>query len=56
MNILYTRVSTLGQKNERQKINKSYYDLVIEDECSGIIPFAQREGGKKILEMLKKKK
>jgi DNA invertase Pin-like site-specific DNA recombinase len=46
--ILYARVSSLDQKTDRQTINSASYDLVVEDKCSGTIPFFEREGGKKI--------
>ena len=46
--ILYARVSSLDQKTDRQTVNSASYDLVVEDKCSGTIPFFQREGGKKI--------
>jgi DNA invertase Pin-like site-specific DNA recombinase len=46
--VLYTRVSTLEQKTDRQTVNSSLYDLVVEDKCSGSILFFKREGGKKI--------
>lgn len=46
--ILYTRVSTLEQKTDRQKVNEKDFDLVIEDKCSGAIPFFERTGGKEI--------
>jgi hypothetical protein len=52
MNILYCRVSTIDQKTDRQRVDESKYDLVIEDKCSGIVPFFEREGGKEILKML----
>lgn len=54
MNILYTRVSTFEQNSERQKINKNDFDYVIEDKCSGAIPFVQRVGGSKIIHLLNK--
>ena len=41
-------MSTLEQKTDRQTVNSSLYDLVVEDKCSGSIPFFEREGGKKI--------
>jgi DNA invertase Pin-like site-specific DNA recombinase len=47
--ILYARVSSLDQKTDRQTINSASYDLVVEDKCSGTIPFFEREGGKKIM-------
>jgi DNA invertase Pin-like site-specific DNA recombinase len=54
MKILYTRVSTLEQKSDRQKINEKDYQLVIEDKCSGSIPFFERNGGAEILRMVEK--
>jgi DNA invertase Pin-like site-specific DNA recombinase len=53
LKVLYVRVSSLDQKTDRQKINEAEYNLVIEDKCSGSICFAEREGGKKILKLLK---
>jgi DNA invertase Pin-like site-specific DNA recombinase len=46
--ILYARVSSLDQKTDRQIVDANSYDLVIEDKCSGSIPFFERDGGKKI--------
>jgi DNA invertase Pin-like site-specific DNA recombinase len=46
--ILYARVSCLDQKTDRQTVDAKSYDLVIEDKCSGTIPFFEREGGRKI--------
>lgn len=46
--VLYARVSTLDQKTDRQIVDANSYDLVIEDKCSGSIPFFERDGGKKI--------
>ena len=54
INLLYTRVSTLDQKTDRQKINESEFNLVIEDKCSGTIPFFNGEGGKHILNLIEK--
>jgi DNA invertase Pin-like site-specific DNA recombinase len=54
MDILYTRVSSIQQKSERQKVNEKDYDLIIEDKCSGTIPFFERDGGKKILTLINK--
>jgi DNA invertase Pin-like site-specific DNA recombinase len=48
MKILYVRCSTLDQKTDRQRVNEKDFDLVIEDKCSGAIPFFEREGGKEI--------
>lgn len=56
MNILYTRVSSLEQKSERQLSNSKNFDLIIEDKCSGATPFFEREGGKKIEKLITTKK
>lgn len=48
MKILYVRCSTLDQKTDRQRVNEKDFDFVIEDKCSGAIPFFEREGGKEI--------
>ncbi len=42
MKVLYTRISTVDQKTDRQRINESEYDQVIEDRCSGSIEFFSR--------------
>jgi len=52
MNILYTRVSSVDQKLDRQRVNESDYKIVVEDKCSGSIPFFEREGGKDVLKYL----
>jgi len=54
MKVLYTRVSTLDQKTDRQKINESDYSLVVEDKCSGVIPFFERPGGIQIKRIVEK--
>lgn len=54
MRILYTRASTFGQSTDRQKVNEKNYDLVIEDKISGAVPFFERDGGKKIIELINK--
>jgi DNA invertase Pin-like site-specific DNA recombinase len=53
-NILYCRVSTLDQKTDRQRIDEKKFDLVIEDKCSGAIPFFERNGGKEIKSFIEK--
>jgi len=52
--ILYTRVSTSEQKTDRQRISDNYFNLVIEDKCSGAIQFFERPGGKEILGYIEK--
>lgn len=54
MKVLYARVSTLEQKTDRQKVNERDYQLVIEDKCSGAIPFFERNGGQQILNLINK--
>jgi DNA invertase Pin-like site-specific DNA recombinase len=54
MRILYTRTSTFGQSTDRQKVNEKNYDLVIEDKISGAIPFFERDGGKRIMDLINK--
>ena len=55
MKVYYVRVSTVDQKTDRQRINEKEFDLVVEDKCSGSIPFFERDGGKKILNLLIRK-
>jgi DNA invertase Pin-like site-specific DNA recombinase len=51
--VLYVRVSSLeGQNTDRQKVEQSNYDFVIEDRCSGTIPFFERNGGKEIMKLV----
>jgi len=54
MNILYTRISTVEQKNDRQVKNAKDFDFVIEDKCSGATAFFERDGGKRIEKMVAK--
>ena len=52
MKVLYTRVSTLDQKTDRQKVNEEDFSLVVEDKCSGSIPFFERQGGMEIKKLI----
>jgi DNA invertase Pin-like site-specific DNA recombinase len=52
MNVLYCRVSSIEQKTDRQRINEKDYSLVVEDKCSGGIPFFDRTGGKEIKKLI----
>lgn len=54
MRILYCRTSTLDQRTDRQRVNENQYNLVIEDRCSGTVPFFDRAGGQKIKNLLDK--
>jgi DNA invertase Pin-like site-specific DNA recombinase len=51
MRVHYQRVSSLLQNTERQKVDEKNYDLLLEDKCSGTIPFFERPSGMKIKEM-----
>lgn len=50
--ILYVRTSTIEQKTDRQRVNESEYDFVVEDKCSGAIPFFERTGGIEIKKLV----
>lgn len=54
MKVLYCRVSTLDQKTDRQRVDEKNYSLVIEDQCSGAVPFFERPGGIKIKTLIVK--
>jgi DNA invertase Pin-like site-specific DNA recombinase len=57
MIIKYNRTSTINQKGERFKLDKGNYDLTINDfGVSGKIPFNRREGGSKLIELVKEGK
>lgn len=42
----------MEQKTDRQKINETDFNLVIEDKCSGSIPFFERAGGMEIKKLI----
>lgn len=52
MKVLYCRVSTIDQKTDRQRITETEFDSVIEDKCSGAIPFFERPGGIEIKKLI----
>lgn len=54
MKVLYVRCSSLEQKTDRQRVNESDYDYVIEDKLSGATEFALRPGGSQVIELLNK--
>ena len=54
MKVLYIRTSTIEQNSERQRQNTEGNCKIIEDKCSGAVPFFERQGGKKILELTEK--
>jgi DNA invertase Pin-like site-specific DNA recombinase len=54
MKVLYVRISSLDQKTDRQRVQESDFNLVVEDKVSGSIPFFERQGGKMILDLVEK--
>lgn len=54
MKILYVRISSLDQKTDRQRVQESEFNLVIEDKVSGSVPFFERQGGKMVLDLVEK--
>ena len=51
MRVHYQRVSSVLQSTDRQRIDESQFDLLLEDKCSGTIPFFDRPSGSKIKEL-----
>jgi len=51
MRVHYQRVSSVLQNTDRQRIDESQFDLLLEDKCSGTIPFFERPSGSKIKEL-----
>ena len=54
MKVLYVRISTVEQNADRQRVNASDYDYIIEDRISGSTEFSERPGGKEIIELSEK--
>ena len=52
MKVLYCRVSSIEQKTDRQKVNEKDFQLLVEDKCSGSIPFFDRTGGIEIKKLV----
>ena len=52
MKVLYCRVSTIDQKTDRQKVNEKDFQYLVEDRCSGAVPFFERQGGLEIKKLL----
>ena len=52
MEVLYCRVSTLDQKTDRQKVNEKDFNYIVEDKCSGAIPFFDRPGGQEVKKLV----
>jgi DNA invertase Pin-like site-specific DNA recombinase len=54
MKIYYKRVSSVFQSTDRQLVDETIYDYIVEDKVSGSTPFGEREGGKRIIKLLEK--
>jgi DNA invertase Pin-like site-specific DNA recombinase len=54
MKILYTRVSTAEQNEERQVQNTDGFDYVFVDKCSGLIPLWERPKGSQLKKLIDK--
>ena len=54
MKIYYKRVSSVFQSTDRQFVDETIYDYIVEDKVSGSTPFGEREGGKRIIKLLEK--
>ena len=52
MKIKYNRVSSLSQSGNRFLEDRGTYDITMLDKCSGKVKFAERENGKKLVEMV----
>jgi len=50
--IKYNRTSTIQQSGNRFQEDQETYDLTILDKISGSIPFRERDGGKKVIELV----
>lgn len=50
--ILYTRVSTLDQRTDRQRVTENDFSIVLEDYCSGSVPIFDRPEGSKLKKMI----
>lgn len=52
LNVLYTRVSSLDQRTDRQRVNENNYSWIIEDKISGSIDFFKRPGGAELKKLV----
>lgn len=50
--VFYSRISTVGQSDERQLQNLSGFDHIFSDKCSGTIALFERPKGKQIYTLL----
>ena len=54
MKVLYTRVSSITQNEDRQLQDQEKYDYVFVDKCSGSIPLFDRPKGSQLLKLIEK--
>jgi DNA invertase Pin-like site-specific DNA recombinase len=52
MKVYYSRVSTTDQSTERQLINTSGFDKILEDKCSGTVPLFERPQGSQLKRLI----
>ena len=52
MKVLYSRVSTVDQNEDRQLLNSEGFDHLWVDKCSGTIPFFDRPKGQQVKTLL----
>jgi len=52
LDVLYTRCSSINQRTDRQRVNESDFDWVIEDKISGSVELFKRPGGDKLKKLL----
>ena len=52
MKIFYSRVSGIDQSLERQLVNTSEFDKILEDKCSGTIPLLDRPQGSQLKRLI----
>jgi DNA invertase Pin-like site-specific DNA recombinase len=52
MKVFYSRVSGTDQSTERQLVNTSEFDKILEDKCSGTIPLLDRPQGSQLKRLI----
>jgi len=52
LKVLYVRTSSLEQKTDRQRVDSSNFDWLIEDKISGSVEFFKRPGGAELKKLV----
>lgn len=52
LKVLYTRVSSLDQRTDRQKVNEKQYSWFLEDKISGSVEFFKRPSGAELKKLI----